>query len=193
MPIGSGAAISAAGSWKIGVSSSQLEARNSMETKPVSPGDEQHDDIGEREAAAFAAARKPAEDDADEGVIAPPVGDRAADERQDRQRQAARSRRSTGTNGGKTPAPATLASTSTSSPSSAATIRLSAARSIRRSHVSSGLRRQRRRRAERAICSSDRDRHDLHRAGAHHSATCARVEIPRTPFMQLPPDGAASC
>ena len=55
--------------------------------KAGDPGDEQHDDIGERKAAALAAHRKPAEDDPNEGMIAPPVGDRAADERQDRQRQ----------------------------------------------------------------------------------------------------------
>ena len=52
------------------------------------PGDEQHDDIGEREAAALArAAEAGSRIDADEGMVAPPIGDRAADEGQDRQRQ----------------------------------------------------------------------------------------------------------
>ncbi len=51
------------------------------------PGDEQHDDVGERQASALSARGKPAQDHAHEGMIAPPVGHRAADEGQDRQRQ----------------------------------------------------------------------------------------------------------
>ena len=139
MPTGSGEAIRAAGIWKTGVSSPQLEVRNSIGNDTGDPADEQHDDIGERKASALAAVRKPAEDDPDEGVIAPPIGDRAADERQDRQRQPCDL---VGPQEGVaeiTPR-STLASTSTSSPSSAATTTLSAARSTRRSSVRSGFR-----------------------------------------------------
>ena len=50
-------------------------------------GHEQHHDIGEREASPFAAGRKPAQDHPNEGMIAPSISHRAADERQDRQRQ----------------------------------------------------------------------------------------------------------
>ena len=33
--------------------------------------------------------------------------------------------------------------------------------------------------------------HGFHCARTHHIATRAKVEIPKTPFMLLPPDGAA--
>ncbi len=53
MPSGSGRAISAAGSCRIGVRSFQLEAMNSIEAMPVSPLTKKHDDVGEREADAL--------------------------------------------------------------------------------------------------------------------------------------------
>ena len=87
IPTGSGKAIRAAGIWKIGVYSPQLEPRNSIDTIAGDAGHEQHHDIGEREASPLAAGRKPAQDHPNEGMIAPPIGNRAADERQDRQRQ----------------------------------------------------------------------------------------------------------
>ena len=54
---------------------------------PGQPGDEQHDDVGEGEATALAALGNEVEHDAHERVVAAPVGDGAADERQDRKRQ----------------------------------------------------------------------------------------------------------
>ncbi len=159
--------------------------------KTGDPGDEQHDDIGKRKAAAFAAIREPAQDDPDEGVIAPPVGDRAADERQDRQRE----------------------------PRDLVGPQEGVVEKQPRHHV--GKHQQKfaeQRRHDQAfggaidqakpfqfrLCRQGgaagkgdllfhRHRHDLHRAVAHRVATCAKVEIPRTPFMQLPPDGAAFC
>src|SRR5229473_3248141 len=69
MPTGSGSAIIAAGSCRIGVRSFQLEAMNSAEATPL------------------AALGNEVEHDAHERVVAAPVGDGAADERQDRKRQ----------------------------------------------------------------------------------------------------------
>ena len=155
------------------------------------PGDEQHDDIGERKAAAFAAVRKPAEDDPDEGVIAPPVGDRAADERQDRQRQP---RNLVGPQEGvveKQPRHHVRQH------------QHEFAEQGRHDQAFGGAIDQAKPGQFRLYGQGDTagkrdllfhlDRHDLHRAVAHRVATSANVEISRTPFMQLPPDGAAFC
>ena len=93
--------------------------------------DEEDDDVGEREADALDPLRGEVENEADLRMVAPPIGDGAADESEDRQNQPGDFVRPE-KRLWKTTRATTLASTRTSSPSSAPMTIVSASRSSAR-------------------------------------------------------------
>ncbi len=64
--------------------SPQLEAMNSSRGDAGQPDDEQNDDVRQSETAMLDRLGREVEQDADEGMVAAAIGDRAADEGEDR-------------------------------------------------------------------------------------------------------------